>query len=341
MISDNPGRSLEIGFLVLTNFTMTPFAALIDVFRLAADDADKSRPIRIRWTVIGNSLEPIRASNGIPIAPQATLGDPARFDYLIVCGGVLKRDGRADPIIEEYVKMAVAAGVEIVGVCTAVFLIAQSGVLDDRQACLSWFHLSEFRALFPQVKADASKTFAIDDRIITCAGGTGAIDVGAFIVERHFGRPLARKALHILVHEAPRQIAPTQPLPDLRIDTSDAAVRHALLLMEQSIDTPTSLSNLASRVGLSRRQLERRFQTAFGKGPAAMREHIRLNYANWLTRYSDHTLTEIAERCGFADSSHFAHRFRNLFGHSPSSVRNAAIAHRDGRVATRERPSLD
>lgn len=46
---------------------------------------------------------------------------------------------------------------------------------------------------------------------------------------------------------------------------------------------------------------------------------IRMDEAKQLLgQYPKHTMSEIAERCGFADSAHFTHAFKRVFGSTPS-----------------------
>lgn len=311
----------HIGFLLLPGFTLTPFAALVDVLRLAADQGDRSRPMRLRWSIVAVGLDAVPSSSGVTIGPPEPLGEPSRFDYLVVCGGLLRRSHAADPVIEDYLRRADAAGATIVGLCTGVFMLAQAGLLAGRQACVSWFHLAEFRDEFPDVRADATQLYTVDGRAITCAGGTGAVDVGALIVERHVGAAAARKALHIMVIDDVRPASFPQPQPTLIEAVTDIRVRQAVLLIEQDIATPPSVAALARAVGTSRRQLERLFVAATGRSPAAFVAELRLHHADWLMRTTTRPLTEIAAACGFSDTGHLSRRYRAAFGKAPSVAR--------------------
>ncbi|MGL5837569.1 MAG: GlxA family transcriptional regulator, partial [Sphingorhabdus sp.] len=69
-------KQLSVGFIPLPDFTLTPFSALIDMLRLAADDGDGSRPRRARWRILGNA--PVRSSSGVFVTPDEVYGDPTR-----------------------------------------------------------------------------------------------------------------------------------------------------------------------------------------------------------------------------------------------------------------------
>ena len=75
--------------MLLPNFTLTAFSGFVDMLRLSADDGDYSKPVRCAWSVIGETLAPVRASCGIQITPWETFDAAEPFDYVVVVGGLL------------------------------------------------------------------------------------------------------------------------------------------------------------------------------------------------------------------------------------------------------------
>lgn len=317
-------RPLSVGFLLLPGFTLTPFASLVDMLRLAADDGDGSRPRRARWRTLGDRA--VSCSAGVSIVPDEAPGDPRRFDYVVICGGLLRTRDAAPPGWRDFVRDAASAGVTLVALCTGSFLLAEAGLLDGRNACVSWFHEAEFTVAFPAVHVDATRLYAIDGNIVTSAGGTGAVDVGAWIVERHLGHAAARKALDILVVDDARSPEAPQPRPSFAGSLSDDRLRRCALLIEQRLSAPPSVAMLARHVNLSPRQLTRLFASETGMGPVAYAAELRLRYAASAVRHSPRTLAAIASEFGFADAAHFANRYRQRFGRAPSADREALTA---------------
>jgi transcriptional regulator GlxA family with amidase domain len=327
---------LSVGFVLLPDFTLTPFAAVVDVLRLAADDGDRSRPLRARWVVLGDG--PVRSSAGAVIAADERAGDPARFSHIVLCGGLLKggllHGGRHDPPVPpglqdaalgQWLHRAHAAGVTLVALCTASFTLARAGLLDGRRACVSWFHHAEFAADFPAVAVTAARMFVADGGVVTCAGGAGAIDVGAWMVRETLGPAAARKALDILLAPARTGDAP-QPHGAGDVQTTDAVIAAALLRIEQRLAAPPGVAALARAAGLSRRQFERRFAAATGAPPHQWIAHRQMAQARWLMATTPASLTVIAGEAGFADAAHFSRRYRAQFGISPSVDRPALDA---------------
>ncbi|MGL5838787.1 MAG: GlxA family transcriptional regulator, partial [Sphingorhabdus sp.] len=288
--------------------------------RLAADDGDGSRPRRARWRILGNA--PVRSSSGVFVTPDEVYGDPTRFDVIILCGGLLHADMPSDPLVDEFVRKAAASNTQLIAVCTASFLLARLGLLTGRTACVSWFHHAEFRMAHPEIAVTGSQLFVIDGSIITCAGGTGAVDVGAWLVDRYLGPSTARKALDIIVAGNAR--APEAPQPHGGgLQLSDPRLQRAVLLIEQRLTKPPNIAELADIVGVSRRQLERMFFSETGLPPSLFIADMRLGQARWLMATTNRSLTTIAWDTGFADLAHFSRSYKRRFGRSPSADRKS------------------
>jgi transcriptional regulator GlxA family with amidase domain len=93
------------------------------------------------------------------------------------------------------------------------------------------------------------------------------------------------------------------------------------LLMEQHVGRSLTLDELAHKLDLSTRQLERLFKAETGKAPQAYAKQVRLRTAAWLLTSSDKTVADIASSCGFSDASHLGREFRKQFGLPPMMYR--------------------
>ncbi|VWC67103.1 GlxA family transcriptional regulator [Burkholderia lata] len=324
-------RRIRFGIVLLPNFTLTAFSGFVDMLRLSADDGDYSKPVRCAWSVIGETLAPVRASCGIQITPWETFDAAEPFDYVVVVGGLLHSGPQAGPETLGFIRRSAAGGATVVGICTGVFTLMRAGVLDGYRTCVSWFHYWDFIERFPAADPDlliADRLFVIDQRRITCSGGRASIDVAAAILLRHFDHATVQKALRILlVGEMQKGNAP-QPHPPGLEPATHPKVKRAILLMEQHVGRALSLDELASKLDLSTRQLERLFKAETGKSPQAFAKQVRLRTAAWLLTSSDRTVADIASSCGFADASHLGREFRKQFGVPPATYRE-----RGGEVA--------
>ncbi|MCM2494092.1 GlxA family transcriptional regulator [Burkholderia glumae] len=344
--ADAAPTRLRFGIVLLPNFTLTAFSGFVDMLRLSADDGDHSKPVRCAWTVIGDTLAPVRASCGIQITPWQTFDEAEPFDYVVVVGGLLHSGPQAGPETLRFIRDAAAAGANMVGICTGVFALMRAGVLDAHRICVSWFHYWDFIERFPNVDPQrliADRLFVIDRRRITCSGGRASIDVAAAILLRHFDHATVQKALRILlVGEMQKGNAP-QPHPPGLEPATHPKVKRAILLMEQHVGRALPLEELACKLDLSARQLERLFKAETGRSPQAYAKQVRLRTAAWLLTSSDRTVADIASSCGFADASHLGREFRKQFDATPAAYRDkgGAAAAVPGETAEGAGPAPD
>lgn len=116
------------------------------------------------------------------------------------------------------------------------------------------------------------------------------------------------RARVLLCALAPRTPAAARP---------DPLVAAAVTRLE---DRELSIATLAFDLGVSERQLRRRFQTAVGYGPKLLHRVLRLNRALDAARGRDAQLARVAVEAGYADQAHFTHDCRDLAGVAPSTL---------------------
>jgi transcriptional regulator GlxA family with amidase domain len=312
---------LSVGFVLMPSFTLLPFSAFVDALRLAADEGDQSRQINCQWTLMGHSLEAITSSSGVTVQPWETYRDPADFDYVVVVGGLLDNSLQGSQHVIDYLQQVDAAHVPIIGLCTGSFAMIRAGLMDQRRCCVSWFHYKDLTDRYTNVTPIADQLFVDDGDRITCAGGAVAADLAAYIIERHLGQNWARKSMRILVMDSPRPANAPQPQPGGYYQVNNRLVGRALLLMEQNLSRPLSTDEIAARVDISKRQLERLFISETNDSLQKFYRKIRLRYGLWLLQNTKRLITDIAQECGFADTAHFSRAFRVIFDKKPTDYR--------------------
>lgn len=326
----------RFGFVLARNFTLSPLALFVDTLRLAGDDGDRSRRVGFDWDVIGDAGLPIRSSCGLALMPNTKAGAPQDYDVIVMIGGLL--DGRPPigPQGEEFLKRAARTGIPIAALCTGSFVLAEHGLLDNYRACVSWFHIGDFRDRFPAVNASADSLFIVDRDRATCAGGAGAADLAAYFVSHFLGERRAEKAAKILLLDRVRSHRDAQPVSGIFARASSVAVRRALLLMESNLQQPLSIARIAKAVDRSTRQLERLFGKEIGVSPRQAYMRLRISRATKLIRTGEVPVSEAGYEAGFVNAGHFSRTFRKHAGISASEMRSAGAVTHSPLAADRE-----
>ena len=313
---------LTVAFILAPNFTLLPFAGFIDALRHAADMADYSRQIYCRWTVLSPDDKPIRSSCGLKVMPWAELDAPARYDYIVVVGGLLPSCLKLPAESYDFLRQAAEAGVPLIGLCTGSFVMAAAGLLEGRRCGVHIRHREEMAALFPEVVPVTDETYVVDGPYVTCPGGTAGIDVATEVIARHCGKARALKGLRSMMVEQHRA---AYHIPQRSYEhvasCGDWKVERAIALMEQHISTPFEIGRLARLIGTTVSQLDRGFAQHAGVPPSTFWRRLRLEHAHWLLTNSTRKITEIALEVGFYDATHFTRHFKQAYGETPRSLR--------------------
>ncbi|SCY96676.1 GlxA family transcriptional regulator [Paracoccus tibetensis] len=325
-VAPPPQKRLRVAFLLADQFTLSAFANFVDVLRLAADDADKSRPILCGWTVLSDGMEAVRSSCGVKVQPEVPLRRAGAFDYLVVVGGLISDRAAFSPEAMRFIADTAARGVPLVGLCTGVFTLQAAGLLQGYRCCVSWFHHQDFLDRFEHETPVSDQIFVVDRDRLTCSGGHGAAHLAAFLVQRHVGQSAATKSLNIMMIEDALSGQRAQPGQMLARQARDELVKRAVLKMQQNIEQPLSVDDIAAALGTARRTLERRFQSDLGQSPRRIYLEIRLDRATARLRGTEQSVTEIALACGFCDAPHLARSLKSERGLTPGEIRSARPA---------------
>ncbi len=127
-------------------------------------------------------------------------------------------------------------------------------------------------------------------------------------------------------------IPPTEPIliPPLEVvargsssyeAVGDPVVRRAMQYLVAHLAAVNSVEEWATRIGVSRRVLERHFQDGLGRSPHAMIQHERVERAKALLTTTDLPVGMVAERCGFQSNERLTVNFRAVVGVPPVSYR--------------------
>ena len=107
----------------------------------------------------------------------------------------------------------------------------------------------------------------------------------------------------------------------LRFGASQPKLVEAVELMENNIEEPMSLDELARHVGISRRQMERIFQKHLNCVPTRYYLELRLQRARELLLRSPKSIVDVAFSCGVVSPPHFSKCYRDYFGKPPREER--------------------
>lgn len=310
----------KVVFLLVENFSMISFSSAIEPLRIANKLLGEKR---FEYQCVSIDGEQVFASNGLSIQTGTRLQDLERADQIVVCssdhvemlhlpagvGAQLRRFERHDTRMS--------------AICTGSFLLAEFGILRDRECTIHWEYEKVFSERFPDARL--KKAIVVeDDGLLTCCGGTAPIELMIRMIGRMIGEDFARAVAEVAIHHDVREDSLDQRF-DLRVrlDVSNSKFLACVRVMENNMENPLTGTQLSDELKLSPRQMQRLFRQYTGTGPIKYYTKLRLEAARTLLRRSAMNVFEIAMVTGFNDHSNFTRKYRELFGIVPSDDREA------------------
>ena len=214
-----------------------------------------------------------------------------------------------------------ARGARLVAICSGVFALARTGLLDGRSATTHWISADRLRREFPRVRVEPDKLYIDHGDVATSAGAGAGLDLCLHLVRRDHGvTHAALVARHMVLppgHEGDRPVRRTpRPAPG---DALDDLLEWA----DARLDTPLSVDDLAAHLGVSTRTLARRFNDHFGVTPGAWLLTRRVTAARTLLEETNLPVEAIATRVGLSSAVNLRRRFRTHVGTTPGAYRQA------------------
>ena len=272
------------------------------------------------WQIVTSDGDPVVASNHVPVVPDGGLTDVDKPDLLVVCAGQNPEEG-VSPRLINWLRRKASHGVRVAGISTGAYALAKAGLLDGHRCTVHWENMASFQEVFPHLDITAN-LFELDRDRVTCAGGTASIDLLLHLIGLDHGGDLRAAVSEQFLHTTSRPSDAPQRM-DLRqrVGVSHPKLLAAVAEIEANISEPLSRGDLAARVGISARQLERLFQLHMGCTPSRFYLDVRLKRARILLSQTSLSILEIAIACGFASASHFAKCYRAMYGRAPRQER--------------------
>lgn len=213
-----------------------------------------------------------------------------------------------------------ARGARLVTICSGVFALARTGLLDGRSATTHWARAARLAREFPRVRVEPDVLYVDHGDIATSAGAGAGIDLCLHLVRKDHGAAHAALLARHMVMPPHREGGQAQYAPPPQSgDVLDGLLEWAAARLA----SPLSVADMAAFLNVSERTLARRFADRLGTGPGAWLLARRVAEARRLLEETDLPVEAIAARVGFASAVNLRRRFRAHVGTTPGAYRRA------------------
>lgn len=331
-MNDSCNPTIEVLILAIPETAGSALYGMVDVLSAAgslwqslvrAESQQKLFHVRL----IAPSHVPFRCGNGIPVIPDLSLTDAVKADILILPELWLGPDetfrGRY-PEIMDWIRSQYQNGAMVYAACSGVIMLAETGMLDGREATSHWGYQDLFRKQYPQVHYCPEPNLVFADaggRIVTAGGTTSWHDLALHIIARHAnpGEALRIAKVYLLKLHGEGQL-PYSSL--VRNDPhADSVVRSCQEWLRQHFMETDAIAHAVALAKIPERTLKRRFKTATGCTLIEYLQNVRVEHAKTLLEHTATSVDEISIAAGYEDASFFRRLFKRSTGLTPGQYR--------------------
>jgi transcriptional regulator GlxA family with amidase domain len=211
-----------------------------------------------------------------------------------------------------------AQGAQIAASCIGTFLLAESGLLDGREATTTWWLAPLFRQRYPKVLLDESRMLVPSDRGVTGGAAMGHLDLTLWLI-RKASPELATLVSRYLLADI-RSLQAPYIIPN-HLAQADPLIARFERWARENLKEGFSLQGAAGALATSARTLQRRCEAVLGKSPLSYFQDLRVERAQSLLHGDHLDLDAIAAEVGYVDGATLGALLRERLGRGVRELR--------------------
>ena len=245
-------------------------------------------------TLSGLPIGRLKHFSEIKLEPNDFLFVPAsKVDYLV------SDEFRKETELFEWISSVYASGVTVCSTCAGAFILANSGILNNKPCTTHFKKTKQLQQLYPSVKVTENILFTEQNRIYTSAGVASGIDMTLYILEKLKGSYFAHKIARELVIYNRRTGEHCQHSNFLKFRNHiHSGIHKTQDYVHENMNVKISLGDLASMANMSDRNFSRIFKKETGVTVTEYIKTLRKEKIKELRKNPDISQVEIAKMCG-------------------------------------------
>ena len=324
---ERPGaRPRHVSLVVLPDAVVSTLAGLYDVLKGATTmGLVTDAPFKVE--MVGEAEGSLMLASGVPLEVQRSIGSIESTDIVIVPSILLASGawskGRYPKLVAWLARMH-ARGALLCSACSGVFLIAETGIFDGRDATVHFAYARAFAAAYPSVPVHPERVLVVSGRreeLVSSGASNTWHDMALYLVARHAGATVAQELARAFALQWHQDGLAPYIVFEGRTDHGDAEIGSAQQWLAKHFAVANPVGQVIKRSRLAERTFKRRFNQATGLPPIAYVQRLRIEDAKRRLERTDKPVDEISWRVGYEDAAFFRRLFKRTTGMTPGAYR--------------------
>jgi AraC family transcriptional activator FtrA len=312
-----PRRKRNVLVVAYDGLCTFEFAIAVEIFGLPRPEMGRSW---YRFDVCSLESGHLRSTGGVQVKVDGGLSKLARAGTIIIPGWK-SIDAQPPAGLLAGLRRAYASGARLVTICSGVFVLAATGLLDGRRATTHWRYVEALGQKYPKIHVEPDVLYVDEGRLLTSAGSAAGIDLCLHLVRKDFGAEIANRVARRLVVPPHREGGQAQFIPEPLRKTPHGGLAPVLRWLEANLDAELSIAELAKRAAMSPRTFARQFRRQTGTTPHQWLTHLRVLAAQRRLEQTRDSIDEIADAVGWQTTATMRQHFHRELKTCPTAYR--------------------
>jgi transcriptional regulator GlxA family with amidase domain len=277
--------------------------------------------------IVGEAVGPLELASGVPISVRRSVETIDSSDIVIVPSILLRQEGWAKgryPRLVEWVRAIHDRGGVVCSACSGIFLLAETGLFDGRDATVHFNYARAFTALYPAVSIHPERVLVISglrEELVSSGASTTWHDLVLYLIARYAGATAAQQVARMFALQWHQDGLTPYMVFNGKRDHGDAEIQGAQDWVSKHYAVANPVEEMVKRSKLAARTFKRRFTTATGLAPLDYVQRLRIEDAKRRLERTDASVDEISWRVGYEDAAFFRRLFKRTTGLAPGAYR--------------------
>lgn len=320
---------LHVSLVALPDAVVSTLTGIYDVMNgvTLMGLAAKGTPAPFRVRIVGEAAGALPLASGVPIDVQRAIDTIDATDIVIVPSILLGRQGWPKgryPRLVEWLRTMHERGAMLCSACSGIFLLAETGLFDGRDATVHFGYARAFAATYPGVAIHPERVLVISGRreeLVSSGASMSWHDLVLYLIARHAGATVAQEVARSFALQWHQDGLTPFIVFEGRTDHGDAEIQAAQQWLSRHFSVASPVEAMIKRSKLAERTFKRRFAAATGLTPIAYVQRLRIEDAKRRLERTDTPIDEISWRVGYEDPAFFRRLFKRTTGLAPGAYR--------------------
>ena len=277
--------------------------------------------------IVGEAVGPLDLASGVPANVQRPVDTVVATDIVIVPSILLGpngwRKGRYPALVEWLIAMH-RRGALLCSACSGLFLLAETGLFDGKDATVHYGYARSFAETYPAVPIHPERVLVISghrEELISSGASMTWHDLVLYLIARFAGSIAAQSVARSFALQWHQDSLTPYIVFEGKSDHGDADILAAQEWLATHFSVANPVEEMIKRSRLKERTFKRRFTAASGLAPIAYVQRLRIEDAKRRLERTEAPIDEIGWQVGYEDPAFFRRLFRRTTGLTPGAYR--------------------